>query len=740
MKTKSAVLALLLTISSGFVLSQLSETSIREFASTADQAELIKESSTLTKDEFFYYAEIFVDKLLELEPNSPNLHYRKGFLRLKIQKDYNSAIPHLEKAVKNVSQNYDMYSHKEKKAPIDAHFYLGKSYHLKGEVEKAIVQFKKFQELSVEDSELLPLAAYHLKQCAQAKDLMTKSVDVTLTNIGSTINTTVDEYSSVVSMDGSALYFTSRRAWPNNESDTSRDERTNALPEDVYVSFMKDDSTWEDPIKLGFCKPEQNEASISVNSNDRTINLYSDESGGDIYTSDFYHAKFQDIEKIDLEHVNSGNWENHCMMSHDQNFFFFVSDRPGGYGGSDIYLIERNANGKWSEPRNLGSGINTPYDEDAPFIAADNKTLFYASNGEKSMGEFDLFRSEMQSTGSWTEGVNLGYPFNSTNVDTYYTTTLDGSRGYITTNRNDSHGNLDIYEVYSEELRINKFQTVLQGKINTVGDKDIPDDLAIAAVITCLDCETEDTRQIYPRLRDGVFMAGVEPGKTYKLEYKDLVNDVVMEEETFTTRLDPSKQELNLTALVDVDKKTVIDTDNSFAVNAEEENTNTDATISDTASDTITNTESNLSPNGTDETGTDVDNTAVDVAPSKNLEFMHYFGYNRNKLNINHGGFRKFIKEIEAQLNKGRQSITINIYSSASKVPTKTFGTNQKLAEIRAENMKSSLINYFEKKSALKGKVNISIVTSTIQGPEYEEDAANQEKYKPYQYVGLKTE
>ncbi len=114
MKTKSAVLALLLTISSGFVLSQLSETSTREFASTADQAELIKESSTLTKDEFFYYAEIFVDKLLELEPNSPNLHYRKGFLRLKIQKDYNSAIPHLEKAVKNVSQNYDMYSHKEK--------------------------------------------------------------------------------------------------------------------------------------------------------------------------------------------------------------------------------------------------------------------------------------------------------------------------------------------------------------------------------------------------------------------------------------------------------------------------------------------------------------------------------------------------------------------------------------------------------------------------------------------------
>lgn len=92
MKTKSAILALLLTISSGFVLSQLSETSIREIASTADQAELIKESSKLTKDEFFYFAEILVDKLLELDPNSPNLHYRKGFLRLKVQKDYKGVI------------------------------------------------------------------------------------------------------------------------------------------------------------------------------------------------------------------------------------------------------------------------------------------------------------------------------------------------------------------------------------------------------------------------------------------------------------------------------------------------------------------------------------------------------------------------------------------------------------------------------------------------------------------------
>ena len=130
----------------------------------------------------------------------------------------------------------------------------------------------------------------------------------------------------------------------------------------------------------------------------------------------------------------------------------------------------------------------------------------------------------------------------------------------------------------------------------------------------------------------------------------------------------------------------------------------------------------------------------VTVSTYKNLEFMHYFDYNKNKLSVSKGDLKKFVKEVEQQLKEGREQITINIYSSASQVPTKTYETNEKLTQIRAENMKYDLQTYFEGKKDMIGKVNIVIVSAIVDGPAYEKDAEDRGKYKPYQFVGLKTE
>jgi len=124
----------------------------------------------------------------------------------------------------------------------------------------------------------------------------------------------------------------------------------------------------------------------------------------------------------------------------------------------------------------------------------------------------------------------------------------------------------------------------------------------------------------------------------------------------------------------------------------------------------------------------------------KNLEFMNYFNYNKNKLVVDKGDLKKFVKDVEKQLKDGRPSITINVYSSASKVPTKTYETNEKLAQIRAENMKYDLSTYFESKVEFRGKVNVVIVSAIVDGPDYVEDFKDLKKYRPYQFVGLKTE
>ena len=655
-------------------------------------------NSTLTQEGYLFYAEILADRLLEVNPQNPNYHYRKGFLMLEIRKDYEGAIPHFQLAIQDVSQNFDMYSHKETSSPPDAFYHLAYCYHLNEEIDKAIENYEKFKEISKGKSELLPVTDLRIKQCEEAKKQMAAPVNVYLKNIGPEINTEYPEYSPVVSMDGSALYFTSRRPWSNGATDNFKDLAINQYPEDVYVSYLDFDSTWTDPVRLDFCKPRRNEASISMSTDERKIYLYEDSTGnGDIFYTDFYHAKFQEIEQLDMKKVNSDDWETHCMMSPDKSRFFFVSDRPGGFGGRDIYVMERKKNGNWTRPKNLGPGINTPNDEDAPFISVDNRTLYYSSNGEKSIGGFDIFRSEMTEDSVWVNGTNLGYPFNSTNDDIFYTTTIDGRRGYMTSYRKDGYGEKDIYEIYNDYLGVRDI-AVLKGLIKTVDNKPIPEDFAINVKLICVDCEEPENRQVFPRLRDGVFMTGLQPCKTYRLEYMNLTDSLSMGDDSFTTLCDTNYQEIYRELLLDVDNRTIIIPEDTIQV------------------------------------------PDVIVSPCEPLEFMHYFAYNKNKLSTKKGDLKKFVEDVEAQLRSTCQEITINVYSSASHVPTTTYKTNENLTKIRAENMKYDLIAHFEQFEEFKGRVNVVIVTAVVQGPPYEQDSANKDKYGPYQYVGLKTE
>lgn len=553
---KKQLLAAIFAAFSVFGYSQTTEYDVRQMTQTATEQQLVTECSRMLQENYFYFAEIIVDRLLQINPQSANYHYRKGYIILDSRLDSEAAKPHLFMAISNVKRNYDMYSAKELSAPTDAYYHLARCYHLDEELDKAKEFYQKFLDETSGKSELIPKAKVRLLQCDVAKELIAKPKTAKVTNVGPNVNTVYPEYAPVISLDGSSLYFTSRRQWEDQSTDDYKDPQYNQYPEDIYLSLMDLDGNWQKPTRLSFCEGRLNEASVSISADERMIYTYEDRTGsGDIYFSDFQRSEFQTLKKLDNKHVNTKYWDTHVSVTPDGQQMYFVSDRPGGYGKRDIYRIVKLPNGSWSDPINLGPKINTEHDEDAPFIAVDNKTLYFSSNGPKSMGEFDIFVSVRDDEGNWSEPINLGYPINSTGDDVFYTTTADGLTGYLTSFRKKGFGEKDIYRIDNDYMGI-KNAAVLRGKILTSDGSPLPESIWIE--LNCNNCDDKRKIELLPRLRDGQFFSNLTPCREYTLTYYvDKASDFAYTEK-FNTKCNAGYEEIYKELMFDVKRNRVI--------------------------------------------------------------------------------------------------------------------------------------------------------------------------------------
>lgn len=549
-------LLLLLLLAPSFTFAQMEKARLQEMLNKSSEQQLVVTCSELMQEGYYYQAGIICDKLLTYQPNSSNYHYRRGFIYLEMSQDFGSAIPHLEKAVTNIDKNWDAFSANEQSAPIDALYFMGRAYHMAMQIDKAEEYYNRFINESTSKSEYVFFSKLFLQQTAVARKELETPRNVTLKNVGYMINTANPEYSPVVSLDGSALYFTSRRLWADSSSAAHIDPRNNMPTEDVYVSFKDFDGEWLEPVRMEFCVTDQNEATVAVSSDERRIYLYEDTQGnGDLFYSDFASNKFKDVEHFDVKKVNTDAWETHCTVTPDGQNMYFVSDRKGGYGGRDIYRIVKLPNGDWSDPQNVGPKINTSMDEDAPFIAIDNKTLYFSSNGPKSMGGFDVFVSVRDENNEWSDPINLGYPLNSTVDDLFYTTTLDGLTGYLTSSRTGGKGEKDIYEVQNDYLR-SKNLAVLKGKITTLHGAKIPEDVSIT--VKCTNCGDRVERKVYPRIRDGVFFSALEPCRDYEMIFSYDNGKKEFYSESFSTDCNKEYDEIDREVFLDVENQEII--------------------------------------------------------------------------------------------------------------------------------------------------------------------------------------
>ncbi|MBV9987367.1 MAG: PD40 domain-containing protein [Chitinophagaceae bacterium] len=254
-------------------------------------------------------------------------------------------------------------------------------------------------------------------------------------NLGDSVNTASPEYYPSVTVNDSLLVFT-RKTTPRREdfieSRITPHGYAKSTPIDGDINLETNKgaiSVSQDGNWMVFAGQFSNQAHISF----------------DIYMSYYTPNGWSDPVKMG-DGINTDFYESGPTLSPDKSALYFCSDRPGGFGGLDLYVSYRKPNGRWSEPMNMGPKINSAGDEQAPYIHADNQTLYYTSNGLPGYGNSDLFVIRKNDKGEWSAPENLGYPINTIENEGSLAVSADGLTAYYASDRSDSRGSLDIYK------------------------------------------------------------------------------------------------------------------------------------------------------------------------------------------------------------------------------------------------------------------------------------------------------
>ena len=276
------------------------------------------------------------------------------------------------------------------------------------------------------------------KSCEFSINAMNSPVTFNPVNLGINVNSNADEYLPALSADGSTLIFT--------RSENVKGVRN----EDFYISY-NDTDEWQFAINLGEpINTLKNEGAQCITADGKTLYFTAcsrNDSYGrcDIYQSDFVNEKWTNPVNLG-PNINTESWESQPAISSDGRQLFFVSNRPGGRGGKDIWVSYKNANGAWMEAKNIGDKINTSKDDISPFLHWDNQTLYFASKGFIGMGGFDVFVSRLNESGDWGEATNIGYPINSPSDENSLIVAKDGRTAYFASSFfNEDRNDLDLY-------------------------------------------------------------------------------------------------------------------------------------------------------------------------------------------------------------------------------------------------------------------------------------------------------
>lgn len=413
----------------------------------------------------------------------------------------------------------EVYTKNKKVADIE--YDLARACHFNYRFDEAIELIDK----CISNKRTSPDAKRNAKQlkenCLNAKKLTAVPSKVKIENLGSTINSSFDEYVPVISADESIMIYTYRgiNSIGGLQNQYQQPDKFGSYYEDVFQSIKDSVGKWKTPTSITNINTNSHDAAIGLSADGQKLFVYRDngDDHGDIYMSVYTDTAWSAPQKLKGE-INSYSWEGSCSMTADGKQIYFSSERFGGKGGKDIYRATLLPDSTWGNVVNLGDSINTAFDDDAPFIHPDGVTLFYSSKGKNSMGGYDIFQSKLNwKDSTFSSPVNMGHPINTPDEDIYYVLSANGEHGYYASGKKGGEGLKDIYTVDPGYVGKKPSVYIVKGKI-TLEDTTLLE-LPIDVEITSLNKKLGEFKS---NPISGKYLISLPYGETFKLTFKYL--------------------------------------------------------------------------------------------------------------------------------------------------------------------------------------------------------------------------
>ena len=392
-------------------------------------------------DALYFYEEVedFLEarylyyEVLSKEPNNANVKYLIGMCYNNIRGEEHKGIPYFIEATHSITSKYKKNKYTEKRAPHHSWFYLAEAYSKTNQMDEALGALTTFKELKEFDSKYnARITEEAVLAVERAKIIKDAAINIRGLYFNEPINSPADDYNGVISGDGSVMVWANTKTFYEAVYMSIRQNNQWGVPELITPQIVSDGNLL--PAGLSF----DGTSLLLVKSDNR--------GNTDIWISQFNGSIWGPAEEITGE-INSGSNEDHASFSPDGRYIYFSSDRRGGEGGLDLWYSERERDGTWGKPVNMGDQINTDKDESSVFIAPTGERLIFASKGHFNMGGYDIFRCELLENATWSQPTNIGYPLNTTSDNTFYVPINNGMQALYTRFSNEAIGKLDLWYV-----------------------------------------------------------------------------------------------------------------------------------------------------------------------------------------------------------------------------------------------------------------------------------------------------